>query len=67
MTTDASHGNDSANAEKAKRQSLFCRVNERLTEVNAQRAAFDVPQDVIFGLSLGRFQRLAGCGFAASA
>src|SRR6266542_2803379 len=45
MATDGSRGNDSAEA--AKTESLYREVNERMNEVNAQRASFDLPQDVI--------------------
>lgn len=47
MASDGSHGNGSAETEKAKTQSLFREVNERMNEVSAQRASFDMPQDVI--------------------
>src|SRR3954470_5506289 len=47
MATDGSHGNDSAEAEKAKAESLYREVNERMNDVSAQRASFDMPQDVI--------------------
>jgi hypothetical protein len=47
MANDGSHGNDSAEAEKAKTQSLFREVNERINDVSMQRASFDMPQDVI--------------------
>jgi hypothetical protein len=47
MATDGSHGNDSAAAEKAKTESLYREVNNRLNDVSTQRASFDMPQDVI--------------------
>jgi hypothetical protein len=47
MTTDGSHGKDSAAAEKAKTQSLFREVNERINDVDKQRASLDMPEDVI--------------------
>jgi hypothetical protein len=47
MATDGSHGNDSAEAEKAKTESLYREVNERVNDVSTQRASFDMPQDVI--------------------
>ena len=47
MATDGSRGNDSAEAEKAKTESLYREVNERMNEVYAERASFDLPQDVI--------------------
>jgi hypothetical protein len=47
MATDGSHGNDPGEAEKAKTQSLFREVNERINDVSTQRASFDMPQDVI--------------------
>jgi hypothetical protein len=46
MTTDGSHGTDSAER-KAKMQSLFREVNERMNDVSTQRASFEMPQDVI--------------------
>lgn len=47
MATDGSHGNDSAEAEKAETQSLFREVNDRIHEVNAQRVLPDLPKDLI--------------------
>jgi hypothetical protein len=47
MASDGSHRNDSADAETAKTESLYREVNERMTEVNAQRASLDRPQEVI--------------------
>lgn len=47
ITSDGSHGSDSTDAEKAKAESLYRDVNERINEVNAQRASFDLPQQVI--------------------
>jgi hypothetical protein len=47
MATDESHGNDSAEAEKAKTESLYREVNDRVNDVSTQRATFDMPQDVI--------------------
>jgi hypothetical protein len=46
MTTNGSLGT-AAEAEKAETQSLFREVNERMNDVSAQRASFDMPQDVI--------------------
>ena len=47
MASDGSHRNDSAHAETAKTESLYREVNERMNEVNAQRASLDRPQEVI--------------------
>src|SRR5580765_99269 len=47
MATHGSHGNDSADAEKAKTESLFREVNERIHEVNSQRESLDLPDDLI--------------------
>jgi hypothetical protein len=47
MATDGSHGNDSADAEKAKTESLYREVNERIDAVNAQRAILDLPDALI--------------------
>jgi len=47
MAPDGSHGNDSADAEKAKTESFFRAVNERIHAVNAQRASRDLPDDLI--------------------
>jgi len=47
MATDESHGNDSAKAEKAKTESLYRELNERIHEVNAQRGLLDLPEDLI--------------------
>jgi hypothetical protein len=47
MPSDGSDGSVPAQAEKAKTQSLYREVNERIKEVSAQRASFDFPQDVI--------------------
>jgi hypothetical protein len=47
MVTDGSDGHVSAEVEKAKTQSLYREVNERVNEVSTQRASFDMPQDVI--------------------
>ena len=47
MATDGSHGNDSADAEKAKTESLYREVNERIHAVNAQRVLPDLPEDLI--------------------
>jgi hypothetical protein len=46
MTTNGSLGT-AAEAEKAKTQNLVREVNERINEVSAQRASFDMPKDVI--------------------
>jgi hypothetical protein len=43
MATDGSDGNDSADAEKARMQSLYREVNERVRDVNDQRASPDLP------------------------
>jgi hypothetical protein len=47
MTSDGSHGIDAADAEKAETESLFREVNERIHEVNAQRALLELPEDLI--------------------
>ena len=47
MATDGSHGNDSADTEKAKTESLYREVNERIHAVNAQRVLLDLPEDLI--------------------
>ena len=47
MATDGSHGNDSADAEKAETQSLYRHVNERIHAVNAQRLLPDLPEALI--------------------
>jgi tyrosyl-tRNA synthetase len=47
MPTDGSHGNDSADAEKAETESLFREVNERIHAVNAQRVVLDLPAELI--------------------
>ena len=47
MATDGSHGNDSADAEKAKTESLYREVNERIHAVNAQRVLLDLPEELI--------------------
>jgi tyrosyl-tRNA synthetase len=47
MATDGSHGNDSADAEKAETKSLYREVNARIHEVNAQRVLSDLPEDLI--------------------
>ena len=47
MATDGSHGNDSADAEKAETESFFRDVNERIHAVNAQRALLDLPDGLI--------------------
>jgi hypothetical protein len=47
MATDGSHGNDSADAEKAETESLYREVNQRIHEVNAQRAVLDLPEDFV--------------------
>jgi hypothetical protein len=47
MATDGSHGNDSADAEKAKTESLYREVNERIHAVNAQRVSLDLPEALI--------------------
>jgi len=49
MATEGSHGNDSADAEKAKTESLYREVNERIHEVNAQRGLRDLPEGLICG------------------
>jgi hypothetical protein len=45
MATDGSHGNDAADAGKAKTESLFRAVNERIHAVNSQRALLDLPEE----------------------
>jgi hypothetical protein len=47
MTTDGSHSDGSADAEKAKTESLYREVNERINEVNAQRGLLDLPEVLI--------------------
>jgi len=47
MVTDRSHGNDSADAEKAETESLYRHVNERIHAVNAQRLLPDLPEALI--------------------
>ena len=47
MASDGSHGDDSADAEKALTESLYREVNERIYAVNAQRALLDLPEDLI--------------------
>jgi hypothetical protein len=47
MATDGSHGNDSADAEKAETESLYREVNERIHAVNAQRLLLDPPEALI--------------------
>jgi len=47
MATDGSHGNDSADAEKAETESLYRAVNERIHAVNAQRVSPDLPEALI--------------------
>ena len=47
MATDGSHGNDSADAEKAETESLFRDENQRIHAVNAQRVLLDLPDDLI--------------------
>jgi hypothetical protein len=47
MATDGSHGNDSADAEKAKTESLYREVNERIHAVNAQRVLLDLPENLL--------------------
>jgi hypothetical protein len=47
MATDGSHGNDSADAEKAMTESLYREVNERIHDVNAQRGLHDLPEGLI--------------------
>ena len=47
MATDGSHGNDSADAEKAETESLYRQVNERIHAVNAQRLLPDLPEALI--------------------
>jgi hypothetical protein len=47
MATDGSHGNVSADAEKATTESLYREVNERIHEVNAQRGLVDLPDALI--------------------
>ena len=47
MATDGSHGDDSADAGKAKTESLYREVNERIHEVNAQRGLHDLPENLI--------------------
>ena len=42
-----SHGLDAADAEKAKTESVYREVNERIYEVNAQREVLDLPEDLI--------------------
>ena|SRR5690242_5858880 len=46
MTSDG-HGIDAADAEKAETESLFREVNERIHEVNAQRALLELPEALI--------------------
>jgi len=47
MATDGPHGDDSAAAEKAKTESLYREVNERMHAVNAQRGLLDLPEELI--------------------
>ena len=47
MATDGSRGVDPGDAEKARTESLFREVNERIHAVNSQRALFDLPEDLI--------------------
>ena len=47
MATVGSHGNDSAEAEKAVTESLYREVNERIHAVNAQRVLLDLPETLI--------------------
>jgi len=47
MAPDGSHGNDSADAEKAETERLYREVNERIHAVNAQRVLLDLPEDLI--------------------
>jgi hypothetical protein len=47
MASDGSHGIDAGDAEKAETESLFREVNERIHEVNAQRALLELPEDLI--------------------
>jgi|1186.fasta_scaffold734890_1 hypothetical protein len=47
MATDGSHGNESADAEKAETESFFRDVNERIHAVNTQRALLALPDDLI--------------------
>ena len=58
MATDGSDGNDSADAERAKMQSLYRQVNERVKEVNDQRALPEMPQHVICECAQSECSRL---------
>ena len=47
MATDGSRRIDAGDAEKARTESLFREVNERIHAVNSQRALLDLPEDLI--------------------
>jgi hypothetical protein len=47
MVNDGSHGDGSAASKKATTQSLYREVNERIHEVNTQRALLELPEELV--------------------